>query len=423
MRFTGLWRDRDFMRLWIGQTISKFGSQIGSGALQFTAILVLQATPVQLGLLTAATTAPVLLIGLLAGVWVDRLRRRPILIVADVGRALLLGSIPLAALLGTLRIEQLYIVAALVSILTIFFDVAYQAHLPALVRREQLVEGNSKLGISGSVAVIAGPPLGGALVQLLSAPLAILVDAGSFLCSALALALIRKPEPAPAAPGERQHIWRDIAAGLDVALRTPLLRTLLGTSVLFSLAGGIIGSLYNLYALRELGLSPVAVGATVGVGGVAALAGAFGAERAARRFGVGAAICGGLVIGNSAQVLIVLAGGPPAVALTMMMLAQTADIALAVYFINELSLRQSITPERMLGRVGASASVMMALAEMIGALLGGGLGQAIGLRGAMAVGIGGLLLASLWILLSPIRTMRELPPQPLDVPPEAEDRG
>lgn len=408
MRLTGLWRDHDFMRLWTGQTISKFGSQIGDGALQFAAILVLGATPVQLGLLAAARTAPVLLFGLLAGVWVDRLRRRPILIAADLGRGLLLCSIPAAALLGALRMEQLYIVAVLVSLLSLFFDVAYQSYLPALVRREQLVEGNSKLSISDSVAEIAGPPLGGALVQLISAPLAVLVDALSFLASALALALIRVREPGPP-PARRQHIWRDIVEGLRVALGTPVLRALLGSAVTISLAGGVVGALYNLYAIQELGLSPAAVGLVIGVGGLSALVGGLVAERAARRFGVGRAIVGGLALGGGAQMLILLARGPVALNLALLLLAQAADIGLAVYFINEVSLRQTITPDRLLGRVNASAGFLMAGAGLIGALLGGALGQAAGLRVTMAAGLVGMLLSSLWLVFSPVRSLRELP--------------
>jgi MFS family permease len=253
MPFTGLWRNRDFMPLWAGQTISKFGSQIGDGALQFAAILVLGASPVQLGLLAAARTAPVLLFGLLAGAWVDRLRRRPILIAADLGRGLLLCSIPAAALLGVLGMEQLYIVTALVSLMSLFFDVAYQSYLPALVRRDQLVEGNSKLSISDSVAEIAGPPLGGGLVQLISAPLAILIDALSFLASALALALIRVREPVPP-PAQRQHIWHDIVEGLLGRVNASAGFPMAGAGLVGALLGGALGQAAGLRVALAVGL-------------------------------------------------------------------------------------------------------------------------------------------------------------------------
>ena len=396
------------MRLWVGQTISQFGSQVGGTALGFTAILVLSATSVQLGILSAAGAAPVLVVGLLAGVWVDRLRRRPILIAADIGRALLLASIPLAALLGVLRIEQLYLVAALVAVLAVFFDVAYQAVLPALVLRDQLVEGNSKLGMSESLAEIVGPGVGGALVQAVSAPLAILIDALSFLCSAASLWMIRAVEVAPERPAQRQSVSRDIAAGLRVVLGDRLLRALLGSAVTMSLAGGIIGSLYSLYALRELGMAPAVVGVVIGVGGVGALGGALLAERAVRRFGLGATLTVGLALGTGLQVLIPLAHGP--LALPMMIAPQLfGDIGLAVYFINERSLRQALIPDRMLGRANASWHFLTAGGAPIGALLGGVLGQAIGLRAAIAVGVAGVMLASLWVLCSPVRRLRELP--------------
>src|SRR5262245_20296796 len=228
LHFRGLWRHRDFMKLWTGQTISQLGSHIGGGALRFTAILILGATPFQISALAAAQLLPALLLGLLAGVWVDRLRRRPLLIAADVGRGLLLLSVPLAYLLGLLRIEQLYLVAALAGALGILFDVAYGAYLPGVVGREQLIEGNSKHGASDSVAEIAAPPLGGALVQLLSAPLAIVFDALSFMASALSIWFIRAPEPAPAPAHARLGLRRELAEGLRLALRDPLLRPLLG---------------------------------------------------------------------------------------------------------------------------------------------------------------------------------------------------
>ncbi|HEX9370340.1 MAG TPA: MFS transporter, partial [Roseiflexaceae bacterium] len=222
----GLWRHRDFMRLWSGQAVSKLGSTITREALPYTAILALGASPAQMGLLGAAGAAPLLLIGLLAGVWVDRLRRRPIMIAADVGRALLLLSIPLAYLLGALRIEQLYLVAALAGVLTVFFDVAYQSFLPTLVEREQIAKGNGKLAVSDSIAEIAGPPLGGTLVQLISGPATALLDALSFLFSACALARIRAVEPPPAPPAERQRAGRDLADGLRAIRADPLLHAM-----------------------------------------------------------------------------------------------------------------------------------------------------------------------------------------------------
>ena len=214
---TGLWQNTNFMRLWTADVISDFGSTVTREALPLTAILVLGSTPEQMGLLGAIGAAPVVVFGLLAGVWVDRLRRRPIMLAADLGRAALIGSIPLAALLGVLHIEQLYIVAALAGILTVFFNVADQSFLPAVVDREHIVEGNSKLGASGSMAEIGAPATAGTLVQLVTAPIAILVDAVSFLFSALLIWRIRTPEPPPVPHEQRQSAGRDIAEGLPIS--------------------------------------------------------------------------------------------------------------------------------------------------------------------------------------------------------------
>ncbi|MBI4640198.1 MAG: MFS transporter, partial [Candidatus Tectomicrobia bacterium] len=256
----GLLHHPGFMKLWIGQTISQFGSKITRTALPLTAVLVLEATPVQMGLLAALGSAPVLVVGLLAGVWVDRLRRRPILIAADLGRAVLLGLIPVSALLGLLRIEQLYIAALLVGILTVFFDVAYQSFLPSLVDREQIVEGNSKLGVSDSVTEIGGPALAGGLIQLVSAPITILLDAFSFLFSALFVGLIDISEPLPTPSEQRKSVWRDVVEGLRVVLGNPLLRAIAGSSSTFNFFGGFFGALYGLYAIRELGIEPAILG-------------------------------------------------------------------------------------------------------------------------------------------------------------------
>src|SRR5215213_1091787 len=254
-RFGGLWRHRDFMRLWAGQTISQFGSTITREALPYTAILVLNASPLQMGLLGAAGAAPLLLLGLFAGVWVDRVRRRPLMIAADIGRALLLLSIPIAYLLGWMRIEQLYVVAALAGTLTVFFDVAYQSALPGLVRREHLLEGNSKLGLSESVAEIGGTPLGGILVQLVSGPITLLLDALSFVFSAWMLRRIRADEPPPRPAEHHEHIMRDLSTGLRAIWADPLLRAMAGSSAIRSFFGWFFGAIYGLYAIRVLGMS------------------------------------------------------------------------------------------------------------------------------------------------------------------------
>lgn len=404
--FRGLWRQPNFLKLWAGQTISQIGSHIGGGAVRYAAILALAATPIEVSALAAAGLLPTLLFGLLVGVLVDRLPRRPLLIGADIGRALLLLSIPAMYALGQLHMAQLYLVAALVGSLTIVFNVAYESLLPQIVPPEQLLEGNSKLGVSASVAEIGGPPLGGVLVQLLSAPIAIVIDSLSFLCSAAALSWLKVGEARPAPHVPRAPVWREIMEGLEVVWQSRVLRALLGVQVTFNLGGGIIGSLYDLYLLDVLALSPALVGVTVGVGGVSALVGASLAERVVRRFGLGRTTIWALLVTSGASALIPLAHGSPLVAMGYILLAQLTDAAFTVYTINEVSLRQAATSEAMRGRVSASFQFLGTAASLGGILLGGLLGHTIGLRGAITVGVFICAFMVVWVVRSPVRQLQ-----------------
>jgi len=409
-RFGGLWRHHDFMRLWAGQTISQFGSTVTREALPYTAILVLGASPLQMGLLGAAGAAPLLLLGLFAGVWVDRMRRRPLMIAADMGRALLLLSVPIAYLLGWMRIEQLYLVAALTGVLTVFFNVAYQSILPGLVRREHVLEGNSKLSLSESVAEIGGPPLGGVLVQLISGPITLLLDALSFVFSAFMLRRIQAEEPPPAPVAQHEHVWRDLATGLRAIWGDPLLRAMAGTSVIQSFFGWFFGAIYGLYAIRVVGMNTAMLGFTVAFGGIGALFGALLVRPATRRFGPGPTIVAGLLISSGMSLLTWLAGGLPELAVPLMMASQLiGDGASTVAQIDETSLRQTITPDNMLGRVNASMSVLGEGIGTLGLLVGGLLGELIGLRSTVAVAALGGLLGCVWILWSPLPRLHALP--------------
>ncbi|HEX8036767.1 MAG TPA: MFS transporter, partial [Ktedonobacterales bacterium] len=374
-----------------------------------TAVLTLAATPAEMGVLAAHGSLPVLLIGLPAGAWVDRLRRRPLLIAADVGRALLLFSIPIAALLHALRIEHLYLVAVLAGALTVFFDAADPAFLPAIVPPERLVEGNAKLGASDSLAEIAGPSLAGGLVHWLSAPIALAIDAATFIFSALCLAAIRTPEPAPARQAEqRQSIGSEIVDGLRVVLRQPLLRALAGTMATFTFFGNFIGTLYSIYLLRVLQVPTAVVGVLVGLGGVGALVGALLVEPVARRFGLGKTLIAAMAFYGCTGLLIPLAGGPPFIAVGMLAIGQlVGDVAIAVYLINDVSLRQSVIPSSMLGRANASMQVLERGIGPLGALLAGLLGGSIllGMRGTILIGVLGVIASSLWLVFSPVRTL------------------
>jgi Na+/melibiose symporter-like transporter len=408
--FGGLWRHNDFMRLWAGQTVSQLGSTITREALPYTAILALGASPLQMGMLGAAGAAPLLLLGLFAGVWVDRLRRRPLMIAADLGRALLLLSIPAAYLLGALHIEQLYLIAALAGILTVFFNVAYQSLLPALVEREQLVEGNSKLGLSESLAEIAGPPLGGALVQLISGPITLLLDAFSFVVSALSLLRIRMAEPSPAPSADRPHVLRDLTTGLKAIFTNSLLRAFASSAMVRNFFGWFFGAIYGLYAIRVLGLSTATLGLVVACGGIGGLLGAGVVGPFTRRFGIGPTIVGALLIDAVASGLTWLAGGLLPLAVPLLVASQlVGDGAMTVALIAERSLRQTIMPSRLLGRVNASMNVLSEGIGTLGLLAGGVLAETIGLRPTAGVAVLGITISALVLLVSPLRRQRAFP--------------
>jgi MFS family permease len=403
----GLWRHADFMKLWAGQTVSQFGSMVTRDALPLIGVLVLRASPWQMGLLSAAGLAPVLFIGLLAGAWVDRLRRRPILMAADLGRALLVASIPLAAVLGRLTLLHLYVVAALAGVLTVFFDVAYQAFLPSLVAPEQVFEGNSKLSLTGSLAEIVVPGITGLLVQIISAPFTLAIDALSFLGSAVSLSLIRAPEPPPPAPGAQTSVAREIGEGLRVAWGQPLLRALALSSAWGSFFGSFYGALYSLYALEVLGLTPAVLGLIIACGGLGALFGAALAGPLARRLGQGPALVLSSALMGLIGLLTPLAGGPLWLIIICLVLPQLiGDLFRAAFEISALSLRQAVTPVHLLGRVGASVGFLVGGVATLGLLAGGALGSAIGIRPAIWVAALGGLAATLLLVYSPLPALR-----------------
>jgi MFS family permease len=403
----GLWRHADFRRLWAAQSASLFGSEITTLALPLIAVLALDATPVQMGLLAAAGTAPFLLCSLPVGVWVDRRPRRPVLIAADIARAGLLLSIPLMAWFGTLRIEQLYAVTFVVGVFGVFFEVAHYAYVPSLVGRESVVEGNSKLQISYSVAEGGGPGIAGLLVQFISAPGAIAIDAVTYLVSAVLLRRIEMPEP-PVETESTHGVRRDIEAGLRALLGHRLLRPIVLASITESIFLKGIAAIFVLYATRELEISPVMLGVILAVGGIGAIPGALLSAPAADRFGVGPTIIGGWLIAMATWLLIPLATGPLAVPVlaTSMLLGGVAG---TIVNVQQWSLRQLVTPDALQGRVTASHRFLVYGAYPLGALLGGWLGATLGLRPALALCALGALTGPIWAAVSPLRRLREQP--------------
>lgn len=407
--FSGLWLHPDFMKLWAGQTVSEFGSRITREGLPLIAVIVLSATPEQMGLLTAIGSLPILIFGLMAGVWVDRLKRRPILIACDLTRAIILLSIPLAAMTGHLTMMLVLLVAALTSLLGLFFDIAYRAILPSLVEREHLLEGNSKLATTDSLAEIGGPAIAGLLVQWISAPMAIFFDVFSFLFSAVSVATIRKPEPA-LIHVHQPNMLREILEGAQVILLEPILRVLvLGVGVR-NFFGSFFGTLYSLYAIRDLGLSPALLGLAVGAGGVGALIGALLASRLPRRFGLGRTLVISLLVSGMINLCIPLAGGPVWLAAGILIVAQIiGDAAMAVYGINEISLRQMLVPNRVLGRTNASIGFLSEGVGPVGALVAGLLAGMIGTRATLLVATVGILMTAVWLVFSRVRTLESHP--------------
>ncbi len=403
---SSLWRHRGFLKLWAGQTISQFGSQFSLLALPLVAAVGLQASPAEMGILAAAEAAPFLLLGLFAGVWVDRNRRRPFLILGDLGRALVLATIPLAALAGALSIYQLYAVGFAVGVLTVFFDVAYQAYLPSLVGRAHLVEGNGKLEVSRSTAQVAGPSVAGLVIQAVGAPLAIVLDSLSFLGSAVCLLLIRGDEERPAAP--RSPMLAQLREGLAVVFGNPLLRPIAGCTATSNFSIAAFGALVVLFATRELGLGAASLGLVFSLGSVGALVGALLAGRAATRFGVGRSIVwSAFALGVG---LLPIAFATPALAVPALSLGWfVVNLGGPIYNINQVSLRQAVTPFALQGRMTATMRFLVWGMMPAGSLAGGALAQAIGLREAMVAAAVGGLLAFPWVLLSPVVALRRIP--------------
>ncbi len=403
-----LWRHPDFMKLWTGQTVSELGSVVTRTAVPLVALLVLGAGPFQMALLVVSASLAVLLVGLFAGVLVDRVRRRPLLIWADAMRAVLLLSIPAAYLAGALRIEQLYLVVFLEGCLGALFDSAYPAYVPTLIGVERVVEGNSKLATSASLAEIGGPGLGGGLVQLIGAPLAIFVDAISFLVSAVSLVLIRSPEPARPPRTTVTPIRREIIEGLQLVSRHPVLVPLTLRSVIAHLAGSFYGVLYTIYLIQELHLNPILLGLVISAGGVGSLVGSLFASRLIGRFGLGPTLIWTAIGASIIGVLTPLAGGPLFLATLMVFLPQLLGDGLqTIEEVAELSLIQGMVPDQLLGRVNATLEVFShGIAYPIGALSAAAVAGWIGVRGGIAIGWAGMAVSILLLVLSPLPRVR-----------------
>lgn len=408
-KFSGLWRHPDFMKLWIGQSISEFGSYITGTGLPLVAIITLAASPLELGLLAALSSVPVLLFSLIAGVWVDRLSRRPLMIGADVARMLLLLTVPLAALTGHLSMVLVYIVTVALSLLSLLFNVAYRAALPGLISREHLLEGNTKLATSSSLAEVGGPAIAGLLIQAITAPVAILIDALSFLISAISLGLIRQPEP-PAPEPSGESVLHEVRAGFGVIMEHPILRTLMIANTVRAFFGNFYAALYSLYIIRELGLTAVALGVIVSAGGIGALVGSVLAQRVTRHFGLGYMLTILPLVSGFIGLLTPLVNGSPLLVAAVLIFTQIVGDALwSISNINEISLQQTLTPDRLLGRANASAVFLAQGIGPAGALLAGVIASATSVRFTLLVAALGFISIALWMLTTPVRQLQAHP--------------
>jgi Na+/melibiose symporter-like transporter len=396
---SGVLANSDFRKLWAGQAVSQLGSAISAVALQFSAVVTLGATAEQVATLSAAGGFSILLFGLFAGAMADRVRRRSLMIAADLARAVALGTIPVAAWTGHLSMAYLYGVAAVTGALTVLFDSAYRAYLPTLVESDHLLDANAKLALSQSASEVGGPGVAGVLVRVSGAPTAILLDALSFLWSALCLGAVRKREESPIRtdPDTADSVWHEIGEGLSTAWHHPILRALALRNATGGYFLGFIGGLYFIFAIRELRLDTAVVGAIISFGGAFSLVGSATAQRFGNRFGLGRAMVGAAVASGIGSMLPGLAYGPVWVCAGFLCASQMFDVAWPVYGIAEATLIQSVTPNHLTGRVSSAIQLLFRGIFPLGSLTAGVLAEHIGLRGAMLAGAAGYLLSAGWL--------------------------
>jgi MFS family permease len=404
-----LWRHRDFLVLWGGQSVSEIGSSITVLAVPLAAVVLLNASTFQVGLLTAMSTLSFLLVALPAGALVDRAAKHRLMMWCDLGRLLLIGSVPLATLPGLhLTYLHLLIVALLAGVLTVFFDVAYQSYLPVLLDKEDLVDGNGKLGTTQSFAQFAGPALGGLLVGALGAARAMIADAASYGLSAVSLFLIRTPEPPPHPSHKERRVRDDIKEGLRFVVGHPILRKVVACTGTGNLFNAMIVAVEMPFMVRVLHLEPSGVGLILTIGAVGGMVGGITAAPLARRVG------SARIIWLAPLVLSVPAFLSPLAQPGWQVLFWAAGIAFfgmmaVVYNVAQISYRQAVTPHALLGRMNASVRFIVWGTMPLGALLGGVLGTWLGLRAVVWIGVTGSYLAGLWVFFSPLRTMRDVP--------------
>jgi len=413
--FGGLWLSASFRRLWLSLTVTSFGAQITNLALPLTAALLLHATPMQMGILVALETLPFALFSLHAGVLLDRVRKLPVIIAADVGRGIALLAIPVTAWFGVLSMEILFAVGFLCGMQNVVGGAAYQVLLAQMAGRKRLVEANAKVTLGETSAALVGPGIAGGLIQLLTAPFAIALDAMTFFASALMLRRIKAPSDV-ARDGGNGGVWHEIGEGLKLVWGNRTLWGLAWLAGTWQFLHHMQVAVLILFATRDLGLSAGAIGICFVFGGAGCVLASASAERLSARFGIGPVIVHGLILSAFGWQAYGLISGPPWLATLLLGTAMLVfDFGAILYAINYLSLRQAITPDRLLGRMTATMRFVTVASAPIGSLVGGALASQIGLRSTLlAVGMLGLLLSAAAVLWSPVRRHRSLPEPLID---------
>ncbi|HWV23821.1 MAG TPA: MFS transporter [Thermomicrobiales bacterium] len=409
-----LWRNTNFLHLWSAETVAQFGTQLSIVALPLIAALMLNATPFEMGLLTAAGQFPRLVIGFFAGAWVDRLRRQPIMRTMDFGRAITYAMIPIAAMAGILDFWLLLTIALIGGCQAVFFDAAWSAFIPHIVERKHLSDANGKLMASVSLAQVLGPALAGTLIAWLTGPMVMTITALTFALSGWFITMIRTEEPRrPKDAGNPTRLIQEVREGFQELLGSKVVRPLTTSAAVLNLGGWIFLSVYVLYMADDLGLSSTGIGLVFACGGAGALVGSMIAAPLAVRFGVGRSILVGAIVFGFGNLLVPLAILVPDHALPLVVASETiAWLSLQVFNINRFSLRQALTPDHLLGRVSSSTMTIIGGVQMVGSLLGGIIGQVFSVHVALVIGTIGMFMAAWWIWDSPVPGIRTMPEQP-----------
>ncbi len=409
----GPFANRDFLKLWAGESVSLVGTQITVFALPLVAILTLHATVFQVGLLNMSRNIPIVIFSLFAGVWLDRRRRRPILIACSLGNAVLIALVPISSAMGWLSMGLLYAITILVGILSVVFDVGVLTYMPSLVGRKQLPASNSRIQTSTSLAMVAGPGVAGALVGVLTAPVTLTADAVSYLCSAIGLLTIRKREDEPEQPAVQQTVRKSIAEGLHSVYGSPILRSLLGLSGSFNFVQAGFITILVVYAVRDLGLTPFQLGIVIGATAVGGAIGAANANRVSKRFGVGPTMLVSLGGATLLPMLFLIPTGPDFLSIALMCGIQFVyGFGVLMYNVHTVTLRQVVTPNRLLGRMNASYRLVLLGTAPPGAFLAGLIGQQFGLHTALLIVVLIFPFPILWTLFSPVMKLKEMPAGP-----------